>query len=1020
MMAACFALLLSSCVTNEESQSVTDIRNAKAEQLKSLAALNNAEAAAAKVLADAEAALKAAQAEAEAAKAAQIQAQIANDKLIAEAEAAMLKAEAAYQEALAAQIEEQIEKAKLEYDALKAEYAARIAAAEQAKAEAEKAKAEAIAALELVTINAQKALAEAKKELANEEQLLKEKLEEIDGKNAVNLTALYSAYKALVEDLYDAQETLVGYKKSLIAAEAGLVTAQESAASLVESNKEYIAYYEREIGYANAQIEYLQKYVTMTEDEAYAAVRELQVKNNELVYAANDLIAQKSALETAMDELTLNGFETFLKTSALFRNTEMFPLGCIDAEGNDRTAEMETYQEYLWEQFSAGWLEINSMEDFNALVAQWAENNNYLMVHGRFVADESSPYEKNKFVPLFYANTTYSDPVTIEYSLNNSLTPSNYEYTTIEGIGLLDVDGIKAYFDEQKETKLNNNETGLANAEKNLAKAEVELDTWTAILEKATAWKSAYDEWRNLYRDAYFSVQYRDETTGEYVSTTAKLYNTAVAAEKTAKGAYDAAVKKVDDLKEDLAYYDTKEYLWSLEDAVEDATEADAAAKETLKAKQDALKAAQDTLVVKNTAAAKAVEALEAAKVKEREALKAWEAAKKVQAAAQKVVDDVVAAGGAPTTDQNKALTDANTAADKAKKAYTNPSPAEGESKGAKELREAAEEALSKANQAVEDAEDDVENAENAVKAAQAAADKAAEALVAAKTALDNLKAGKDENVLELKKRIALAEEAVEPFKTAWDEAVKAVEEAEAAVEAAKAKLVPELEEAILDAQIEYETLAGKNAVTVDATLDDDKASYYSTKYKSCISAAVEAAAIKYEKAVKNVQEKQAVVDDYKNFTPEDVEEWLAELAVAETYFKDNEAQVAEYNALVKECAELYVEYLVAYDEYKVVNAEYQAAVKVWNNVGTSDIEGSISGLEDAIANYEELIETLNEQIADVENGINEGVLNAEALVAEWTEKVEIQQTYVELLEADVAAAKAEFDAAVEAAAKAE
>ena len=42
MMAAFFALLLSSGVTNEESQSVTDIRNAKAEQLKSLAALNNA------------------------------------------------------------------------------------------------------------------------------------------------------------------------------------------------------------------------------------------------------------------------------------------------------------------------------------------------------------------------------------------------------------------------------------------------------------------------------------------------------------------------------------------------------------------------------------------------------------------------------------------------------------------------------------------------------------------------------------------------------------------------------------------------------------------------------------------------------------------------------------------------------------------------------------------------------------------------------------------------------------------
>ena len=36
MMAACFALLLSSCVTNEESASVTNIRDAKAEHLNYL------------------------------------------------------------------------------------------------------------------------------------------------------------------------------------------------------------------------------------------------------------------------------------------------------------------------------------------------------------------------------------------------------------------------------------------------------------------------------------------------------------------------------------------------------------------------------------------------------------------------------------------------------------------------------------------------------------------------------------------------------------------------------------------------------------------------------------------------------------------------------------------------------------------------------------------------------------------------------------------------------------------------
>ena len=49
-----------SCVESEESQSVTELRNAKAEQLKALVNLYNAQAEAARITAQAEAALKAA------------------------------------------------------------------------------------------------------------------------------------------------------------------------------------------------------------------------------------------------------------------------------------------------------------------------------------------------------------------------------------------------------------------------------------------------------------------------------------------------------------------------------------------------------------------------------------------------------------------------------------------------------------------------------------------------------------------------------------------------------------------------------------------------------------------------------------------------------------------------------------------------------------------------------------------------------------------------------------------------
>ena len=53
---------LTSCVDDNESASVTAIRDAKAQQLASIAALNNAQAAAAELAAQAEADLKAAQA----------------------------------------------------------------------------------------------------------------------------------------------------------------------------------------------------------------------------------------------------------------------------------------------------------------------------------------------------------------------------------------------------------------------------------------------------------------------------------------------------------------------------------------------------------------------------------------------------------------------------------------------------------------------------------------------------------------------------------------------------------------------------------------------------------------------------------------------------------------------------------------------------------------------------------------------------------------------------------------------
>ncbi|MBQ5353319.1 MAG: hypothetical protein IIU64_02715, partial [Alistipes sp.] len=299
MMAACFALLLSSCVTNEESQSVTDIRNAKAEQLKSLAALNNAEAETAKVLAAAEAAYKAAEAELKKAEAAKLAADAENEKVVAEAQAELLKAQAALEAAKAAQIEEEIEKAKLEYDALKAEYAARIAQAEKAKAKAEKAKADAIAAMELAKVTAEKALVDAQKELAQSKKDLQDKLDELEVTNAETIEALYTSYIDALNEYNQAKQNVSTVEGYVDYCKADLLTNEEALAALLESYESDIEEYVNAIALAEAKIATLEEYKGVPAEEIRAALVEANA-NHFALYQAY-LAAAEVAADMAND-----------------------------------------------------------------------------------------------------------------------------------------------------------------------------------------------------------------------------------------------------------------------------------------------------------------------------------------------------------------------------------------------------------------------------------------------------------------------------------------------------------------------------------------------------------------------------------------------------------------------------------------------------------------------------------------------------------------------------------------------
>ena len=247
------ALVLASCVKNQESQSVTDVRNARADEIKSQAELNRANAEAAVTLAKAQAAIAAAQAELMKAQAAIADAEAL--KTLAEAELAAVEVEIAKVKLEGERVKLQAKKAELE--ALIAKYEADIAkyAADKQKAINELEKAEADA--EINEIKSQIELVKQQENLFNAIKALE------DAKQA-EITALWANYENAVTDLNKAQKNLISAQAELAKLEAGEETAagillkqiQDKQAEIF-SKKLYIEQLKDNVNISAAQLEVL-------------------------------------------------------------------------------------------------------------------------------------------------------------------------------------------------------------------------------------------------------------------------------------------------------------------------------------------------------------------------------------------------------------------------------------------------------------------------------------------------------------------------------------------------------------------------------------------------------------------------------------------------------------------------------------------------------------------------------------------------------------------------------------------
>lgn len=278
---------LASCVKNIESQSVTDVRNAKAKQIESVAKLNEATAQAEVIKANAEATIAAAQAKLLEAQAKQ-----------AEATAALIQAQAELQavniQIQLVKLEEEkviLQAKKAELQKLIAEYEASIALAEAQMQEYLNRLANAEAQAEIDALKNQA-------ELLKQEKLLAAAAASLEDELRARVTTVWNNYSTAVNN-YNTKSV------ELVKKEAELAKLQAKAVDNREITYDEIVAQEAKIARLEEELEVMEEYLEMTSDE----IKELIEPAREALIAANTAQAEATAIRTAANDeyYTLNG-----------------------------------------------------------------------------------------------------------------------------------------------------------------------------------------------------------------------------------------------------------------------------------------------------------------------------------------------------------------------------------------------------------------------------------------------------------------------------------------------------------------------------------------------------------------------------------------------------------------------------------------------------------------------------------------------------------------------------------------
>ena len=280
----CGALCLTGCLKNEESASVAQVRLAKAEELKSLAALNEATAAAKLIYANAEKTIKEAEAKLIEAQAAMVLAQAETEKVRAQLLAVQVQ--------LANVL---VEEEKVKLKMMEADLEARLAALEVEKAAADAAKQGWVNVLNDLVAQAQIDAIDNNKKILEAQNKLEDYILTIEGQKADSAKYYAGLYFEALEEVEALQVEELKWKALQVLVNQGAVLTRDAIHEMIAANNE-------EIAHNNALIAELKEHQTWTPEEAKAALKAARTALEEAYTKyQNALTAEQTAKKTLED-----------------------------------------------------------------------------------------------------------------------------------------------------------------------------------------------------------------------------------------------------------------------------------------------------------------------------------------------------------------------------------------------------------------------------------------------------------------------------------------------------------------------------------------------------------------------------------------------------------------------------------------------------------------------------------------------------------------------------------------------